>query len=633
MEYQRRLLFVYDDEGVNYQKLIEENPYVAEVALAHVDDVLSMPESFLEENLHIVIAAHTKALYGIFSLAITYKTSIAILPLPHQKTTFRAFRISGKIDEQIELACRDNAKAIDVLQCNDRIAGLQTSIGMVPLLDIAREKQNLWTVLKQIGEGMRQFFRVRLQQFEIETENGKKINTAASGAIVLWQGHGSFLTRLVKSEHSMRDGQLLMVLISPFSVINYIKLLFSIITFSGESKVLPKVIGIVKSSSITLKTGYTKSLKLADDTELELPVKFSVLPEALRLNASERFWEENPKTAPDKEKIKVDNLPDEREIKKYLTARIPLFSYASEERFKELFLSLREEAKINMHYVMLMILSTLLASIGLFANSSAVVIGAMLLAPLMAPIVSLAMGMLRADENILKNSILKITVGIALALGASAGLALLLPELALTDEMRARINPNLLDMGVAIFSGMAAAYSKSFKEIAQSLAGVAIAVALVPPLSVAGIGLGQGNMDVFLGAFLLFFTNLVGISIAATFTFQILGFSNVVKSKKSMLIVSTLLIAIIFPLFFSYNQIIKNYRMEKFIQHSRFLVNDKYVIIKTASVTDRRDVIVLDLTLSVREALGRQDFELLKRKLQDRVEQKLFIRAKVEYIL
>ena len=73
--------------------------------------------------------------------------------------------------------------------------------------------------------------------------------------------------------------------------------------------------------------------------------------------------------------------------------------------------------------------------------------------------------------------------------------------------------------------------------------------------------------------------------------------------------------------------------MEKFIQHSRFLVNDKYVIIKTASVTDRRDVIVLDLTLSVREALGRQDFELLKRKLQDRVEQKLFIRAKVEYIL
>jgi uncharacterized membrane protein len=150
--------------------------------------------------------------------------------------------------------------------------------------------------------------------------------------------------------------------------------------------------------------------------------------------------------------------------------------------------------------------------------------------------------------------------------------------------MNARVNPTLLDLGIAILSGIAAAYTKSFKEISQNLAGVAIAVALVPPLAVAGIGLGYSDFNMFFGAFLLFFTNLVGIVLAAVLTFQVLGFSNVVKSKKGFAFVFILLIIVSFPLYFSYDHMIERYKAAKMLKEHRFIVNNKYIIIKDAEV-------------------------------------------------
>ncbi|ORU94895.1 MAG: hypothetical protein A6F70_10200 [Cycloclasticus sp. symbiont of Bathymodiolus heckerae] len=119
-----------------------------------------------------------------------------------------------------------------------------------------------------------------------------------------------------------------------------------------------------------------------------------------------------------------------------------------------------------------------------------------------------------------------------LALLASALITQLFPYKMMTDEMSARLSPSLLDLAVAIVSGVAGAYSKSYREIIQSLAGVAIAVALVPPLAVAGIGIGRLDMTFFLQAFLLFSTNLIGITLAATFTFRLLVQRPVSSYKK-----------------------------------------------------------------------------------------------------
>jgi uncharacterized hydrophobic protein (TIGR00271 family) len=357
------------------------------------------------------------------------------------------------------------------------------------------------------------------------------------------------------------------------------------------------------------------------------------MSQALKVSLPESFWEGNPQSDQNKESIKIDNLPDEKESIKYKDKHIPFFSYASEERFRDLFSALRDDANMSSIYVVLMLLSTFLATIGLFANSTAVVIGAMLLAPLMAPIVSFSMGLLRADSYLLRASLIKIGWGILLALGASALVTFLLPTMELTNEMKSRINPTVLDLGVAVISGIAAAYSKSFKEVIQSLAGVAIAVALVPPLSTAGIGLGQGDFWVFIQAFLLFFTNLIGISLTATLTFLVLGYSNVIKSKKSLFAIAAIMLFITYPLYVSFNKIVKREQVAKATRYERFLVNGKYLIVDWAKLRESEGKDVLDIRLKVRESLNRSDFQQLKYKIEQNYRKKLRINATMEYIL
>lgn len=633
MEYKREVLFVWTEETKAYLEPLEANPFHTEIVSCEATRLLSDPAAYLDGRAHLVVAAGMSVIRQIIILSDSWEFTLAFLPVGSQKALVRLLDLTTDFDRNMEIALADDAKEIDLVECNGAFIEIKATVGNVPLLGLVSQTGKRWQLFRNINEGIRQFFKIHLQQFEIETANGKRIKTAASGVFVLEHGRQNLLSRMLLHDHSRRDGQVMLVLVSPFSVVEYMRFLFSVITFSSTKKSLPDAIGVIKSQTITVKAVGSEEAVLDEDSSVSLPARFTVRERGIKVNAGPKFWEENPKQSPDKETIRIENLPDEKEMKKYLNTRIPFFSYASEERFKELFLSLRKESEIDLHYVVLMLLSTLLATIGLFSNSSAVVIGAMLLAPLMAPIVSFSMGMLRGDVRMLELSLLKIITGIVLALAASSSVALLIPEMALTDEMHARINPNLLDMGVAILSGIAAAYSKSFKEIMQSLAGVAIAVALVPPLSVAGIGLGQADLSVFFGAFLLFFTNLVGISIAATLTFQVLGFSNIVRSQKSMLIVVALTIATSFPLFYSYDQIIEDYRLERFIQQSRFLVNDKYIIIKGADVSEREGTTVIDLTIAVREALQREDLEQLKQRLRDEVGQKVFIRAKVEYIL
>ena len=312
---------------------------------------------------------------------------------------------------------------------------------------------------------------------------------------------------------------------------------------------------------------------------------------------------------------------------------MPFFSYASEKRFRDLFISLRDDAKTDSTYVILMVLSTMLATIGLYQNSTAVVIGAMILAPLMAPIVSLSMGLLRRDDALLKNSIWKIAIGITLALLASVIITQLFPHKPITSEMDARLSPTLLDLAVAIVSGVAGAYSMSYKEIMQSLAGVAIAVALVPPLAVAGIGLGRGDPDFFFQAFLLFSTNLVGIMLAASFTFRILGYSPVVFAKRGMSVVVILLLMIAVPLYVSYDQIVETIIFEKQLEKERFLVNGKYLIVQNVQITRRYDVEVISMDILTRGTIGRKDLFELKKKIRLHFDRDLVIRTRVLYIL
>jgi uncharacterized hydrophobic protein (TIGR00271 family) len=176
-----------------------------------------------------------------------------------------------------------------------------------------------------------------------------------------------------------------------------------------------------------------------------------------------------------------------------------------------------------------LLLSMGIATLGLALNSTAVVIGAMLISPLMGPIVELAVGLVVASPVLTVRSFGRVTGGIAAVVGGAAALTLLLPFQEITPEIAARTSPTALDLSVAIFVALAAALTtvRSASATTSAAAGTAIGISLVPPLCVIGYGLGIRDWGVAGGASLLFVTNLTAILCVGVLAFWALGFEVV----------------------------------------------------------------------------------------------------------
>ncbi len=178
----------------------------------------------------------------------------------------------------------------------------------------------------------------------------------------------------------------------------------------------------------------------------------------------------------------------------------------------------------SVDFFILILLSSGIAMYGLLQNSGAVIIGAMLVAPLMSPIIAIAMSMVRGDLRSLRLSAQSTAQGVLLAITVGAVLTFFSPIKDPTREIMGRVSPNLLDLGIAFLSGAAGGYAMSRKNIAAALPGVAIAAALVPPLATVGFGFATADLSIALGALLLFITNLIAIVLAASLVFLALDF-------------------------------------------------------------------------------------------------------------
>lgn len=172
-------------------------------------------------------------------------------------------------------------------------------------------------------------------------------------------------------------------------------------------------------------------------------------------------------------------------------------------------------------------LSAGIATLGLVQNSPAVIIGAMLISPLMGPILSTGLALAIGDSYLLLKSVVNLVLSIAVSTGLAGLFVWLLPFHTVTQEILSRIHPNLLDLGIAILSGLAGSIVICQGKLANgvmALPGVAIAVALMPPLCVMGFGLGSSfNLDIVYGASLLFLTNMVAIVSSAFAVFLLVG--------------------------------------------------------------------------------------------------------------
>lgn len=200
------------------------------------------------------------------------------------------------------------------------------------------------------------------------------------------------------------------------------------------------------------------------------------------------------------------------------------------------YLGARRDARATIDFYVLILLSTTIAYFGLLQSSSAVIIGAMLIAPLMSPILAMAHSIVQGNMKMLRQAADSTFKGVLLAIGTAVVFSFMLVALGFpitaTSEILARTQPNILDLMVAIASGAAAAYAISRKEVASALPGVAIAAALVPPLAVVGYGIGSLRFDLSAGALLLFVTNLAAIILAGAVTFLLLGFRPSTRGER-----------------------------------------------------------------------------------------------------
>ncbi len=209
---------------------------------------------------------------------------------------------------------------------------------------------------------------------------------------------------------------------------------------------------------------------------------------------------------------------------------------AKEKHFQSLetYDTVAKQSSLNEEFLVLLVGSCLITTFGLFQNSVTVIIGAMLIAPLMMPILGFSLAALWGDQKLLLTSVITLITGSIIVLVITSCLVKIIPGVEFNEQIQARINPNLYDIFVAVASGFAGAYAFANPKISTSISGVAIAVALMPPLCVIGISIGLNNWTAARGATLLYITNLIGISLASSLMFWRLRFHPITKDKKSI---------------------------------------------------------------------------------------------------
>ncbi|HEY5713990.1 MAG TPA: TIGR00341 family protein [Candidatus Gracilibacteria bacterium] len=217
------------------------------------------------------------------------------------------------------------------------------------------------------------------------------------------------------------------------------------------------------------------------------------------------------------------------------------------------------------------LLSSLIATLGLLQNSVAVIIGAMLIAPLLQPIQVMAFGISSGRSSFFYRALKTLAKSIALAVLLGFICAWVLPIRYQTAEILARTTPNLLDLFIAVFSAILAFLSLTEERLSESIAGVAMAASLMPPLAVVGIEIAFGNWALSWGSFLLFLTNILAILLVGSCFFIAYGYlphqeftQQKALKKAALLIVSTILIC--FPLGSSLMHISQSVSLQSEIQ-------------------------------------------------------------------
>jgi uncharacterized hydrophobic protein (TIGR00271 family) len=258
-------------------------------------------------------------------------------------------------------------------------------------------------------------------------------------------------------------------------------------------------------------------------------------------------------------------------------------------------------------FAILLFLSTAIATYGVIGDSTATVIGAMIISPLMRPIMAITAGLVMGDMKRASRSLGIVVISVV----GVIGVAWIFAELSIVtvpvisfqsnSQIVGRVSPRMIDLYVALWSGVAAAFAMSRDDVADSLPGVAIAIALVPPLCVVGIGLAEGELNSAGGAMLLFVTNFLLILLAGGAVLALLGLNKAAvkglepnSRRTAYLFVALAIVLVIIPLGTTSLRVFQQRQMEKqAVQSAYHWVADKDYSIRRIQVVE--DQVTLEI--------------------------------------
>jgi len=577
--------------------------------------------AYLAENSHVIALLESVDLGLLLQAMSEHNGRIGLLPVHPKSKVSRLYKIPNTMEDAMPLALdSDKGVKLDLLLCNGEVVIWMVTLGDAPFIElknIAYQEGLLWQHIKSIPADIRALFQLQPKMVTVTTAKDTKFKTAIVGALVIENDIESLVPHFANETVSNLDGKLSAILVAPASIMDYLGFFTSALSPKPQ---VSRAISYFKTAQLTLESQKELNYHIDGQRRSASKIAFSVMPNAVSVNVGQKFVAEHPVADNNKDIVKTKTLPQGEERLTRLRQHLPLFSIAREDDFKDLFVMLRDYARPTANFLFLMILSTMLATLGLFLNSAPVVIGAMLIAPLMGPLVSLAMGLLRNNPKLMRDALQVFLIGTGFTLAVAAITTLLLPYEQATDEIRARLQPNLLDLGVAIVSGIAAAYAHAKENLQKNLAGVAIAVALVPPACVIGIGLGWLDWDIISGAGLLFLTNLVGIVLAGMLTFLSLGFAPVITVTRSLGFSLLLAALISVPLYHTLKNTVLYQRMEKSISTETYQVNNKSVRLSNVVVSPEDDNIKIMAQLHSTESIETDDIATLRDTISNQLE-------------
>ncbi|MGB5709811.1 MAG: TIGR00341 family protein [Waterburya sp.] len=287
------------------------------------------------------------------------------------------------------------------------------------------------------------------------------------------------------------------------------------------------------------------------------------------------------------------------------------------------------------NFFILLALATAIATFGLLSNSAATIIGAMIIAPLMVPIMSLAYSLVVLNFRLLSYSLVRLILGVVvtilIAFLATEIIGFKIPG----SEILARTEPTLLDLGIAIAAGVAGAFAKIRRSVSDAVPGVAISVALVPPLCVVGIGLATSDFEQATGAFILFLTNLIGIIISADFIFVWQSYGSWKKAIWSLFFLVVSMIAISLPLYDSFEEMIIDNRIRYALDEfdRRYSTRIKGFISSVEVELEGNEVLVLvNIVREPRrldEIKPRKKLELIQKFLSEKIDKPVHLKVRV----